>query len=65
MLKAVCDLSEKYKVPCYFSLEERMGCGVGACLTCACKISSQEGSNYMRVCRDGPVFRSDEVVFDD
>lgn len=46
------------KTTCYVSLEERMGCGLGACLVCVCKKS--DGQNA-RVCRDGPVFRVDEV----
>lgn len=55
MLKA---LKNKYnekglKIPCFVSLEERMGCGVGACLVCVCKKS--DGDNA-RVCKDGPVF---------
>lgn len=39
--------------PCFVSLEERMGCGIGACLVCVCKTS--DGKNA-RVCKDGPVF---------
>ena len=49
---------EKIKVPCFVSLEERMGCGMGACLVCVCKTS--DGGNA-RVCRDGPVFNINEV----
>lgn len=45
--------------PCFVSLEERMGCGVGACLVCVCK--GADGEN-LRVCRDGPVFDIKEVV---
>ncbi|MDE7452792.1 MAG: dihydroorotate dehydrogenase electron transfer subunit, partial [Clostridia bacterium] len=41
------------KIPCLVSLEERMGCGIGACLVCVCKKSA--GGNT-RVCKDGPVF---------
>lgn len=48
----------KNKIPCLVSLEERMGCGVGACLVCVCK--KQDGSNA-RVCKDGPVFDINEV----
>ncbi|MCD8040316.1 MAG: dihydroorotate dehydrogenase electron transfer subunit [Clostridia bacterium] len=44
--------------PCLVSLEERMGCGVGACLVCVCK--KADGSNA-RVCKDGPVFNINEV----
>lgn len=46
------------KTPCLVSLEERMGCGVGACLVCVCKKS--DGTNA-RVCKDGPVFDVNEV----
>ena len=46
------------KIPCYVSLEERMGCGIGACLVCVCK--KADGSNA-RVCKDGPVFDINEV----
>ena len=46
-------------VPCYVSLEERMGCGIGACLVCVCKKSGREEN--VRVCKDGPVFEIGEV----
>ncbi len=45
-------------VPCFVSLEERMGCGIGACLVCVCK--GANGKNK-RVCKDGPVFEINEV----
>lgn len=45
----------------YLSLEERMGCGIGACFACVCKTST-EGTGYKKVCSDGPVFRSGEVI---
>lgn len=50
--------SRNIKIPCFVSLEERMGCGIGACLVCVCKKS--DGGNT-RVCKDGPVFNIDEV----
>lgn len=46
------------KTPCLVSLEERMGCGIGACLVCVCK--KADGHNA-RVCKDGPVFDIYEV----
>ncbi|MDE6504492.1 MAG: dihydroorotate dehydrogenase electron transfer subunit [Clostridia bacterium] len=46
------------KKPCFVSLEERMGCGMGACLVCVCKTS--DGKNA-RVCKDGPVFEINSV----
>jgi dihydroorotate dehydrogenase electron transfer subunit len=47
------------KTPCFVSLEERMGCGMGACLVCVCKKTNGENA---RVCKDGPVFNISEVV---
>lgn len=43
----------------YISFEERMGCGIGACL--ACVIDSTDGSSYKKICQDGPVFAANEV----
>ena len=52
-------LKEKgIKTPCLVSLEERMGCGIGACLVCVC--GKSDGGNA-RVCKDGPVFDIDDV----
>lgn len=57
LMKAVKNLGARYEILTYLSLEQKMGCGVGACLTCTCKVA---GSNK-RVCKDGPVFCSTEV----
>jgi len=57
LLKAVADVCKKRSIPCYVSMEERMACGVGACLTCVCPF----GGNYVRCCKDGPVFPASEV----
>lgn len=66
MLKAVSALCMEFNVKCEISLEERMACGVGACLGCACKTKRQDGSQtYSHVCKNGPVFDAKEVVFDD
>ena len=47
----------------YLSLEERMGCGIGACFACVCHTADDpEGFSYKKVCSDGPVFRAGEVV---
>lgn len=51
----------KMDIPCFVSLEERMGCGIGACLVCVCKKSGK--AENARVCKDGPVFGIDEVDF--
>ncbi|WP_066066607.1 dihydroorotate dehydrogenase electron transfer subunit [Neobacillus soli] len=47
----------------FLSLEERMGCGVGACFACVCKSTDDpNGVSYKKVCSDGPVFRAGEVL---
>ncbi len=64
MLKGVAALAKEYGVRCQVSLEERMGCGIGACLVCACKTKKPDGEeSYSHVCKNGPVFEAEEVVF--
>lgn len=47
----------------YLSLEERMGCGIGACMACVTSCVLEDGSvGYKKVCKDGPVFNAPEVV---
>lgn len=65
MIKEVAKISAQGGIKCQVSLEQRMGCGIGACLVCACKIGKPDNWEYKRVCKDGPVFWSDEVIFDD
>jgi len=66
MLKVVQRLAKEYSVPCQISLEERMGCGIGGCLVCSCAIRTSDGDfEYKRVCQDGPVFWSQEVLLDE
>lgn len=66
MLKGVANAAEEAGIPCQVSMEQRMGCGIGACLVCACKTRVENGEwEYSHVCKDGPVFWSREVVFDD
>lgn len=49
--------------PLYLSLEQRMGCGIGACMACVCHVPFDEsGTKYKKVCTDGPVFKAGEVV---
>lgn len=65
MIRKVVDIANKEGVKCQVSLEQRMGCGIGACLVCACKTGKPDDWEYSHVCKDGPVFWSDEVIFDD
>ncbi len=61
MLKALETAYPEKKV--FLSLEERMGCGIGACFACVCETpGGKPGYNYKKVCSDGPVFRAGEVV---
>jgi dihydroorotate dehydrogenase electron transfer subunit len=60
MLKTLAQICNTAGVPLIVSLEERMACGIGACLGCAVKTTNGVRS----VCRDGPVFRAEEVVWD-
>jgi dihydroorotate dehydrogenase electron transfer subunit len=63
MLKEVSIIAKTNGIPCFISLEERMGCGVGACLVCACRIKADEAEIYKHVCKDGPVFNAEEVIW--
>ena len=62
MLKAVKQIAEYRNIPCQLSLEQRMGCGIGACLTCVCETKDEGMGKYKQVCSCGPVFDSKEVV---
>ncbi len=62
MLRFLKELTEKEGVRCQISLEERMGCGVGACLSCVCKVRDKGGWHYKRVCKEGPVFWAKDVM---
>jgi dihydroorotate dehydrogenase electron transfer subunit len=63
MMKRVVDICRSLSVGCQVSLEERMGCGIGACLVCSCATKGKDGGLvYSRVCKDGPVFWAEEVV---
>jgi dihydroorotate dehydrogenase electron transfer subunit len=64
MIRALGPLLREHPIPCQVSLEERMACGLGACLGCAVAIRGSEGKReYRRVCQDGPVFDLREVIF--
>ncbi len=63
MLKNIAAVCDKYNTLCEVSLEERMGCGIGACLVCACKTNVNGEEHFAHVCKNGPVFNSKEVVW--
>jgi len=61
MLKAIQQFANDEKIQCQMSLEEKMGCGIGACLGCAVKIITETEPKYGHVCKDGPVFWAKDV----
>ena len=66
MLKALAEYAEAHNMEAQISLEERMACGIGACLGCICKTKKKDhhtNVNNQRICKDGPVFDAKEVVF--
>lgn len=65
MLAAVARMIKPYGIPAQFAFEEAMACGVGACLSCVLPIRTAQGVERMRVCKEGPVFAAEEVVFDE
>ncbi len=58
MLKATFEIARSFGIPSFISWEGRMGCGYGACQTCAIPVT---GHRYARVCTDGPIFRGDKI----
>lgn len=64
MLRAIKAYAEEHGIECYISLEEKMACGIGACLACTCKSKEKDHHTNVhnkRICKDGPVFLSTEV----
>ena len=64
MLRAVKRYAAEQGIPAYLSLEERMACGIGACLGCVTKTAKEDGHSYVknaRICTEGPVFEAEEV----
>ena len=65
MLRALAEYARQNNVECYISLEERMACGVGACLGCITKtkhVDDHSKVNNTRICTEGPVFNIEEVM---
>ena len=64
MLGGVKAFAEGAGIACQISLEEKMACGIGACLACVCKSKEKDhhsNVNNKRICKDGPVFFAQEV----
>ena len=64
MLRALKTYAKEKNIEAQISLEERMACGVGACLGCVCKTKEVDHHTYVnntRICTDGPVFNAEDV----
>jgi len=64
MLRALKQYAQENGIECWISMEERMACGIGACLACVCKSKEKDhhtNVNNKRICKEGPVFRAEEV----
>ena len=64
MLWAIKSYAEEHQIDCWISMEERMACGIGACLACVCKskeIDDHSKVHNKRICKEGPVFHAQDV----
>ena len=66
MLRQVTALARRYDIPVQVAVEEAMACGIGVCMTCVLPVIGTDGITRMvRACVDGPVFRGEQVRWDD
>ncbi|MDD5687204.1 MAG: dihydroorotate dehydrogenase electron transfer subunit [Elusimicrobia bacterium] len=76
MLKEIAKISKKYNLKCFVSLEEKMACGIGTCMGCVVKIRrpmsnvqcpmskvQNQEFEYKSVCKDGPVFDAEDIIW--
>ncbi|MBQ8296644.1 MAG: dihydroorotate dehydrogenase electron transfer subunit [Ruminococcus sp.] len=63
MLKNIARIAAENGIHCEISLEERMACGIGACLGCACRTKKNDEEYFAHVCKEGPVFNAEEVLW--
>ena len=64
MLRALKAYAAEQGMTCYISMEERMACGIGACLACVCNSKEKDAHSNVknkRICKEGPVFLAEEV----
>lgn len=64
MLRAIKAYAEKNEIECWVSMEEKMACGIGACLACVCgskEVDAHSKVHNKRICKEGPVFRAEDI----
>jgi dihydroorotate dehydrogenase electron transfer subunit len=65
MLKTLAGICNSHELPIQLLMEEKMACGIGACLVCTCKVKQGDfGFKHVRMCKEGPMFYGSEVIFD-
>ncbi len=65
MLKTLAGICNHRELPIQLLMEEKMACGIGACLVCTCKVKQGDfGFKHVRMCKEGPMFYGSEVIFD-
>jgi dihydroorotate dehydrogenase electron transfer subunit len=64
MMSKIAELAAAYSIPAQFSLEAVMGCGIGACWSCVRKIRRGDKVEWVKICQEGPVFHSSEIVWE-
>lgn len=63
MMKEVFQIAKKFSIPSQFSLEERMACGFGACWGCVARIKGEGKEEWVKICKEGPVFDGEKIVW--
>ena len=64
MLRTVTKIVLDHRIPTQLAMENRMGCALGVCLGCVCKVQMPDGGfEYQRVCTEGPVFNAEDVIW--
>jgi dihydroorotate dehydrogenase electron transfer subunit len=61
MMRAVAEIAKRENIACWLSLESFMACGIGVCY--GCSVNTIDG--YKRVCKDGPVFEANSIIWED
>lgn len=63
MMEKIACIAQKHHIPAEFSLESIMGCGFGACWGCVRRIKRKNKEAWLKICEEGPVFSTDEIVW--
>ena len=64
MLRTVTKIALDHRIPTQLAMENRMGCALGVCLGCVCKVQTPGGGfEYQRVCTEGPVFNAEDIIW--